>query len=86
MKNAIEQNKGPRLATLDKLMETTIAMFMDPVPGRDTIRDWLDMAKVPRFKANPLAKRGGGPCYYDVSAVEKLLRGRMMPGKASSLN
>ena len=72
-----------RLATLDRLLETVIPLFLDPPPSRDTVRALLDAANVPRFKTNPTAKRGGGPCYYSVSAVEKLFRSRTLPAGAT---
>jgi hypothetical protein len=59
-------------------MSNTLPLFLAPVPKRDTVRSWLDKAGVPRFKSNPAAKRGGGPCYYSVPAVEKLLRSRTL--------
>ena len=59
-----------RLATLDELSKTTIPAFLSPVPCRETLRDWFDAARIPRFKSNPTAKRGGGPVFYSVSAVE----------------
>ena len=65
-----------RLATLDELMRSTIPAFLQPVPPRDTLRDWFTAASIPKFKSNPTAKRGGGPCYYSVAAVEKFLRSR----------
>jgi hypothetical protein len=77
----VTSNSNARLATLDQLLQTTLPAFLDPVPSRDTLRTWLDAAKVPRFKSNPTAKRGGGPCYYQVAGVEKLLRNRTFPGK-----
>jgi len=67
-----------RLATLDQLIATVIPAFFTPVPRRDTLRSWFDAAKIPRFKSNPTAKRGGGTCFYSVSAIEKLLRQRTM--------
>jgi len=73
------ESNNVRLATLEKLMETIIPQFLDPVPCKETLRDWFDGAKIPRFKSNPLAKRGGGPVFYSVSGVEKLLRLRTMP-------
>lgn len=78
-------NQNARAATLDELMQTTIPAFLTPVPSRETLRNWFDGASIPRFKANPLAKRGGGPAFYSVSAVEKYLRSRMMPGKTGGL-
>ena len=77
----VAPNNNARLATLDELLQNTIPLFLSPPPSRYTLRLWLDEAKVPRFKSNPLAKRGGGPCYYQVSAVEKLLRSHTWPGK-----
>lgn len=76
-----QPNSNARLATLDELLLTTIPAFLSPVPCRETLRAWFDEAKIPRFKANPLAKRGGGPVYYSVAHVEKLLRSRTFPGK-----
>jgi hypothetical protein len=67
-----------RLATLDQLIATTIPAFLTPVPPRDTLRSWFDSAGIPRFKANPAAKRGGGACFYSVPAVEKFFRQRTM--------
>jgi hypothetical protein len=68
------------LATLDVLLETTIPVFLSPPPSRETLRAWFDQARIPRFKANPLARRGGGHVYYSVAAVEKFLRSRTIPG------
>lgn len=68
-----------RLATLDQMIEIMLPNFLNPVPSRETLRAWFDAAKVPRFKANPLARRGGGHVFYSVAHVEKLLRSRTMP-------
>lgn len=68
-----------RLATLDELIATILPAYLSPVPSRETLRDWFDRARIPRFKMNPLAKRGGGPVYYSVAAVEKFLRSRITP-------
>ncbi len=68
-----------RLATLDQLIASTLPNFISPIPTRETLRNWFDAAKVPRFKANPTARRGGGPVFYSVSAVEKFLRSRTLP-------
>ena len=67
-----------RLATMAQLRETVLPNFLDPVPSVDTLRIWFDATKVPRFKSNPTAKRGGGPCFYSVAAVEKFLRSRTL--------
>ncbi len=67
-----------RAATLDQLLEHTIPMFLTPSPSKETLRAWFDGANIPRFKANPSAKRGGGRAFYSVSAVEKFLRNRTM--------
>jgi hypothetical protein len=80
MQKAISDSSSARLATLSELRQNVIPNFIQPVPCEATIRNWLDAAKVPRFKANPSAQKGGGPCYYSVPHVEKLFR-RMLPGK-----
>lgn len=72
-----------RLATLDELIPT-LQNFITPVPTKDTLRAWFDAAKIPRFKSNPTAKRGGGPVYYSVPAVEKLMRSRTIPGRIAA--
>lgn len=74
----IEQNSA-RLATLDQLLKTIIPAYLTPSPGRETLREWFDRARIPRFKTNPAARRGGGPVFYSVSAVEKFLRSRTLP-------
>lgn len=70
-----------RLATLDQLIATVIPLFLSPVPCKATLSNWFDEAKIPRFKSNPLAKRGGGFVYYSVAHVEKFLRNRTLPGR-----
>lgn len=67
-----------RLATIDELSKTTIPVFLSPVPSREMLRDWFAKAKIPRFKSNPTAKRGGGPVFYSVPDVEKFFRSRTM--------
>jgi hypothetical protein len=74
-----------RLATLAQLRETTLPNFLAPVPPASTLREWFDKGAIPRFKSNPLAKRGGGPVFYSVAAVEKFLRQRTML-KVSAVN
>ncbi len=69
------QNPKARLATISQL-RGILENHLDPVPPDATLRIWFDQANVPRLKANPLAKRGGGPCYYSVSGVEKFLQSR----------
>jgi len=68
-----------RLAALDQLKQTLIPAQLDPVPSAETLREWFDTARIPRFKANPAAKRGGGPVFYSVAAVEKYLQSRTLP-------
>jgi hypothetical protein len=74
-----EINTSARLASLEGLLQTTIPAFFHPVPSRETLRDWFDKARIPRFKSNPSAKRGGGTVFYSVSAVEKFLQSRTLP-------
>ena len=70
-----------RLATLAVLRENTIKAFLDPVPCDPTLRTMFDAARIPRFKANPRARRGGGVVFYSVAAVEKFFRSHLK-GKA----
>jgi hypothetical protein len=81
--NNLNVTTTARLATLDQLQKTTIAVFLDPIPAKQVLRDWFDAARIPRFKSNPAAKKGGGPCYYSVSAVEKFLRSRIIGKEAA---
>jgi hypothetical protein len=76
-----ETKRQARLATLAELEKDLLPNFLSPVPTRETLRDWFDAAGIARLKANPHAKRGGGPTYYSVSGVEKFLRGRVLPGR-----
>jgi hypothetical protein len=85
MREMTETRMGPaRLATLDQLIEAILPSFLAPVPGKDTLRDWFEAAGIPRFKANPAAKRGGGAVFYSVAAVEEFLRQRTLPRRARS--
>jgi trehalose utilization protein len=65
-----------RLATLAVLRRDVLPLFITPVPCDETLRAWFDQAHIPRFKANATARRGGGPVFYSVPAVEKLLKSR----------
>lgn len=76
-------NSSARLATLESLANTLVQAYLNPVPSHETLRAWFDVARIPRFKANPAAKRGGGPVYYSVAAVEKLLQSRTLPCRLS---
>ncbi len=75
MTNLNVQNQA-RLATMPVLRETILPNFLSPVPSCDTLRVWFIKAKIPKFKINGAARRGGGPVFYSVSAVEKFLRSR----------
>ena len=74
-----QSNSSARLATLQTLRQTTLAVYLEPVPSNETLRAWFDSARIPRFQNNPAAKRGGGPVFYSVAAVEKFLRARTIP-------
>jgi len=74
-----------RVATMGQIRSNVVAAYMDPPPSVETLRRWFDDSRIPRMKANPSAKRGGGPVYYSVPAVEKLLRARTLAGKAVAL-
>jgi hypothetical protein len=67
-----------RMETLDELIANTLPLFLNPVPAKETLRAWFERASVPRFKSNPVAKRGGGVVWYSVAGVEKFLRSRMI--------
>jgi hypothetical protein len=86
MTTNLSQSNQARLATLDGIINEVLPLFVNPVPSRETVRNWLDGANIPRFKSNPTAKRGGGPVYYSVAATEKFLRARILPrmGKAAA--
>jgi len=64
------------MATLEKLAETVVPNYIDPVPPIPTLRVWFK--DIPQFKSNPAAKRGGGTVFYSVAAVEKYFRARIM--------
>lgn len=74
----IETISTARLATLEQLKQTTLAVYISPIPSNETLRAWFDAARIPRFKSNPTAKRGGGPVFYSVAAVEKFLKVRTL--------
>ena len=80
-----KQSPTARLATLEQLLKTLIPAHLDPVPSSETLRDWFDTARIPRFKSNPAAKRGGGPVFYSVAAVEKFLQTRTLPCRLPTL-
>jgi hypothetical protein len=73
-----QQQPTARTATLEQLKRNTLPLYIDPLPGDETLRKWFDNAGIPRLKANPTAKRGGGPVFYSVAGVEKFFRGRML--------
>lgn len=82
----IANGSTARLATLSEFREKILPNLITPVPCQETLRSWFDAAKIARFQANPLAKRGGGPCFYSVAAVEKFFRARTLPfGAGGSL-
>ena len=70
--------------TLPELTVHVLPNFIQPVPSKETLRSWFDRARVPRIKNNPGARRGGGPTYYSVSHIEKLLRGQALPGRITT--
>jgi hypothetical protein len=75
----IKINTTARLATLDQLVKTLIPAYLTPIPSHETLREWFDGARISRFKANPAARRGGGPVFYSVAVVEKFLETRTLP-------
>ncbi len=81
---SVSKTSNARLATIDQLRETVLSAYFEPVPCRETLRAYFDLWRVPRFKANPLAKRGGGQVWYSVAHVEKHLRAHTIPGKLTA--
>jgi len=75
----IIDNRSARLATLNQLLQTVIPAYLTPSPSAFTLRVWFDRERIPRFKSNPTAKRGGGTVFYSVAAVEKFLQSRTLP-------
>jgi hypothetical protein len=73
------ERSSVRLATLGELRKNILPNFLAPVPSNDTLRSWFDSARIPRFKSNPGARRGGGSVFYSTAAVEKFLRSRTLP-------
>ena len=71
--------RSARLATLNQLLQTVIPAYLTPAPSAFTLRAWFDQARIPRFKSNPTARRGGGTVFYSVAAVEKFLESRTLP-------
>lgn len=57
--------------TLFELRKGKLHDLINPIPSDETLRAWFDQARIPRFKSNPGAKRGGGTIWYSVAAVEK---------------
>src|SRR5512137_551709 len=79
MKTNSMESVSARLATIEQLLKTVIPAYLTPTPSAFTLRVWFDQARIPRFKSNPAAKRGGGTVFYSVSAVEKFLQSRTLP-------
>jgi hypothetical protein len=63
----------PKFKTIAGL-KPLFAEFFDPMPCDYTIRQFLLRKRVPFIKSNPSAKRGGGPCFFNVCATEEALR------------
>jgi hypothetical protein len=72
-----------RLATMEEILLSILPLWLDPPPTSATLRGWFDDDRVQRLKANPHAKRGGGPVYYLVADVERCLRNRIRVSTAA---
>jgi hypothetical protein len=57
-------NGRSRLATLDCLVETVLPQYLNPIPSKPTLRGWFRAARIPFYKNNLAARRGGGECYF----------------------
>lgn len=64
---------------MNQLRETVLGAYFSPLPCNRTLQVTFDRERIPRYKANPTCTRGGGKVYYDVAAVEKMLRARTLP-------
>lgn len=62
-----------RMMSLERLKDEVLPLFLDPLPADKTLRAWFAKAKVKTKQANQHAQRGGGPIYYAVADVEKML-------------
>lgn len=67
-----------RMATLDVIQKDVIPLYLQPTPCKLTLKTWFK--GLPKFKANPCAKRGGGTVFYSIAAVEKYLKARTLGG------
>ena len=85
MKSNPIQNSPARLATINQLLQTVIPAHLAPTPCPETLRAWFDQARIPRFKSNPSARRGGGTVFYSVEAVEKFLQSQTLPCRSAAL-
>jgi hypothetical protein len=74
--SAIQNNAkvSPRFQSLAQLKPGLFAGYFDPLPSDFSLRQFLLRHRVPFIKTNPVAKRGGGACFYSVAATEKALR------------
>jgi len=66
--------KTAKYATLGELRNTILAEYIQPIPSNETLRAWFDDANIPRIKTNRCAKRGGGPVFYSVAAIEQMFK------------
>ena len=62
-----------RFATLAVLLREIASLYVAPPPTPRTFRTWLNRNRVPRKKANPMARAGGGEVYYSVPDTIKML-------------
>jgi hypothetical protein len=65
---------GPRLGTLNHIVEHVLPRYLSNPVCKATARQWLRRWNVPALKTNPSAKRGGGAVLYPLSRVEARLR------------
>jgi hypothetical protein len=74
-----------RLADMAQIREH-LSNILTPVPAPDTLRALFKRARIPQFKSNPLAVRGGGRVFYSVPHVEKLFRSQLAPARLTPLS
>jgi hypothetical protein len=63
-----------RMMTTNELLTRVFPNFISPVPTKRALAEMLHRHRIPFWKSNVAAARGGGPVYWQVSAVERLLR------------
>lgn len=70
----------PRLATLARIKSDVLPGYFDELPSDETLRNHFRAAGIPFIKRNRAAKRGGGPVFWEISAIERYLKAQLKSG------